>query len=421
MAEKNETKDPLYGIKLAEWRYGLIAPVILGTRNEPSDAAYYRKLTEKPIKYYDGSDIQLKLPSLARWVYDYRVGGFENLKPKVRSDKGDARVLTDEAINRLKEIMTQHPKLKGKQIYDQLVEEGYISYHTSVRSVQRYIKNHNLRNPVYQEKKERKAFEAEFFGDIWQADTCYFPHIREDGKIKRTYCMGIIDDHSRMIVASEIFTEDSAINFQSLLKKAISTYGIPKKLFLDNGAPYANGQLSLICGNLGVVLIHAAVRDGAAKGKIEKFWRRSKEQFLYKQDMENIKDLDNFNDLYLEFIHNYNHTGHQGINNEIPYSRYFDSPKLRSPESEDWLTEAFMNRIVRKVRNDSTISIDSVWYDVPQQFIGSKIEVRYIPNNIDNTIHVFENNASYPVRRTNKVENSKVKRKSNLKIDYSQK
>ena len=421
VAEKNDMNDPLFGVKIAEWRYGLIAPVILGTRNEASDAEYYRKLTEKPIKYYDGTDIQLKLPSLAKWVYDYRQGGFDNLKPKIRCDKGNTRVLTDESINRLKEIIRDHPKLKSQQIYDQLVEEGYLSCKTSVRSLQRYIKNHDLRNPVYQQKKERKAFEAACFGDIWQADTCYFPHIRIDGKLKRTYCISIIDDHSRVIVSSEIFTEDNAFNFQTALKKAISIYGIPKKLFLDNGAPYSNGQLSSICGNLGIVLIHAAVRDGAAKGKIERFWRRCKEQLLYKMDIEEIESLEEFNDVLREYIHKYNHTAHQGINNEIPYTRYFNSPRLRTPESDEWLNEAFMNRIIRRVRNDSTISIDKIWYDVPQQFIGSKIEIRYIPNDIKNTIHIYDNKISYPIRKTNKTENSKTKRKNNLTIDYSQK
>lgn len=421
MAGKNDINDPLYGVKVAEWRYGLIAPVILGTRDEPSDAEYYRKLTEKPIKYFDGSDIQLKLPSLARWVYDYRQGGFDNLKPKIRSDRGSTRVLADETIERLKTIMSEHPKLKGKQLYDQLIEEGYISNRTSVRSIQRYIKNHDLRKTVYQEKKERKAFEAENFGDIWQADTCYFPHIKVDGKLKRTYCVSIIDDHSRVIVGSEIFTEDNAFNFQTVLKNAISIYGIPKKLFLDNGSPYSNGQLSSICGNLGIVLIHAAVRDGAAKGKIERFWKRSKEQLLYKLDMDKIENLDEFNDLFREYIHKYNHTVHQGINNEIPYSRYFNSPRLRVPESDDWLNEAFMNRITRRVRNDSTITIEKTWYDVPQQFIGSKVEIRYIPNDIKNTIHIYDNNVSYPIRKTNKTENSKTKRKTGLMLDYSQK
>ena len=36
---------------------------------------------------------------------------------------------------------------------------------------------------------------------------------------------------------------------------------------VDNGAPYSNEQLSLICGSIGTALIHNRPRDGASKGK----------------------------------------------------------------------------------------------------------------------------------------------------------
>ena len=52
---------------------------------------------------------------------------------------------------------------------------------------------------------------------------------------------------------------------QSVLKAAVATSGIPAKLYTDNGAPYVNDQLSLICGAIGTVLLHTKVRDGASK------------------------------------------------------------------------------------------------------------------------------------------------------------
>ncbi len=53
-----------------------------------------------------------------------------------------------------------------------------------------------------------------------------------------------------------------------MLKQAVSTYGIPDRLYTDNGSPYIDKQLSLICGSIGTVLLHAPVRDGAAKAEV---------------------------------------------------------------------------------------------------------------------------------------------------------
>ena len=77
-----------------------------------------------------------------------------------------------------------------------------------------------------------------------------------------------------------------------------------------------------------------------------------------------------------------------------------------------------MNRVQRRVNNDATISIDKTSYDVPMQFIRQKVEVRYLPDDMDSA-YIYYENIKYSIRKTNKVENGKTKRKSPLNIDYS--
>ena len=406
-------------IAVAQWRFGLIAPVIQNTYLEVSEMAYYRRVTEQPLARPDGIEVQLSPNTLQKWTSEYRRYGFEALIPKERADKGSTRVLTPEAEEEIRRVLEKFPRLKGQQICDHLKENGFSANTLSPRSVQRYIRNHDLRNPVYRQEKDRKAFEAEEFGDIWQADTCYFPYITEDGKPRRTYCICILDDHSRLVVGSEMFYEDTAANFQKVLKDAIARFGIPRKLLLDNGAPYSNEQLSLICGTLGIVIVHARPRDGAEKGKQERYWRRVKEQLLFGMDTSEIHSLKQFNEIYADYVHRYNHSFHQGINGK-PYERYEHSAaKLRRPESEEWLNTSFMNRVTRKVKGDATVTIDKIQYDVPQQFIRSKVEIRYVPHDMS-TACVYSNGQKYPIRKTNKVENSKTRRAtSNLSLDYS--
>lgn len=77
-----------------------------------------------------------------------------------------------------------------------------------------------------------------------------------------------------------------------------------------------------------------------------------------------------------------------------------------------------MNRVTRRVNNDATIKIDKVHYDVPMQFIKQRVEIRYLPDEMENA-YIYYEKVKYSIRKTNKVENGKTKRKNLLNIDYS--
>jgi hypothetical protein len=92
--------------------------------------------------------------------------------------------------------------------------------------------------------------------------------------------------------------------------------------------------------------------------------------------------------------------------------------KIRVPESEDWLNECFMNRVRRKVRNDSTLSLQNVQFDAPMQFIRQTVEVRFLPDALSEA-YIFEGGVRYPLKRTDKEANSRVKREKVPTVDYS--
>ena len=160
-------------------------------------------------------------------------GGMEALTPKTRCDKGGTRVITPEAEQEIRRIRREYPRLNATQIREKLVQDAILPATVSVSSVQRYIKKNGLRGAAGTEQKDRKAFEEAYFGGMWQADTCYLPYIKEDGRSRRTYLIMILDDHSRMIVGGRLFYQENAANFQKVLRDAIAAYGIPQKLYVD--------------------------------------------------------------------------------------------------------------------------------------------------------------------------------------------
>lgn len=404
---------------IAQFRFALIAPVVQGLYPDASATAYYKRVTEAPLTLPDGSTVQYNYKTLEKWKSLYTRGGLDALMPNTRSDKGIPRVLNEDAIAEIFRVKEAFPRMNATQIYEHLMKESFIPASVSVDSVQRFIRHNDLKSARDPNLRDRKAFEEDEFGKIWQADTCYLPYITEDGRSRRVYCIMIIDDHSRLLVGGELFYSDNAYNFQKVLKNAIATYGIPDKLYVDNGCSYSNEQLSMICVSLGTLLLHTKVRDGASKGKVERHFRTLKERWLYTLDIDSITSLAQFNSLLKDYMRTYNTTFHRGIDG-VPLERYQASCNHpRRPQSREWLDDCFYNRISRKVRKDSTISIDKVSYDVPMQFISAKVEVRYLPGDMENAFILFENK-KFPIRKTNRVDNCRARRNNSLPaIDYS--
>jgi len=237
--------------------------------------------------------------------------------------------------------------------------------------------------------------------------------------LRKTYLIMLLDDRARMIVAAAILFSDSSVNLQALLKQAVAAYGVPHKLWVDNGGAYINHQLEFICDSIGTLLLHTQIRDGAAKGKIERMFRTAKETWLYGLDPSTITSIEDFNASLAEFVRTYNLAKHSAIG-EPPMDRYLRSrERIKTPQSYEWLQECFFHRHRRKVRNDATVSINKTYFDVPMQFIGQTVEVRYMPDR-PGSAFILHDKKRYPLRLTNKVENGRTKRVK-YHLDYGKK
>ena len=417
-AMRKDTETLKHDAEVAQFRFALIAPVIQGLFPDASATAYYKRVTASPLTLPDGSTVSYSYKTLEKWKSLYSRGGLDALMPTVRSDKGISRALNDEAIAEIYRVKKEHPRMNATQIHGHLIKESFLPAAVSVDSVQRFIRFNDLRSARDPNLRDRKAYEEDAFGKIWQADTCYLPHITENGQTRRVYCIMIIDDHSRLLVGGELFYNDNACNFQKVLKSAIAAYGIPDKLYVDNGCSYSNEQLSMICVSLGILLLHTKIRDGASKGKVERHFRTLKERWLYTLDISSITSLTQFNTMLRDYMRSYNTTFHRGIGS-TPLDRFQASKDHpRRPQSAQWLEDCFYNRITRKVRKDSTITIDSVCYDVPMQFISAKVDIRYLPDDMTSA-YILADDKKFPIRRTNRNDNCHTRRNNLPPIDYA--
>lgn len=402
---------------IALFRFAIIAPLINDSFSERSKSEFCRNVATREHTLPDGKVVLFSAATIKHWYLNYKKHGIDGLVPKTRKDLGKTRNLTTDAIRKIHEIKAQFPHITGKLVYQKLVQEGYIKVtKTSLSTVLRYIRDNNLKRSQI-DPKDRRAFEMEFANDCWQSDTSHGPVITVNGKKRQTYLITFLDDASRLILHGEFFFNDNAVNIQKVFKKAIAKYGVPKKLFVDNGKSYKNDQIGFICASLGTVLIYSAPYSPESKGKIERSFRTIKDNWMNGINWNSYNSLNELNaDFAIYLTDGYTNSIHSALG-VTPLTRFMkDNDKFKFIPNE-LLDDHFLHRLTRKVRTDSTISINNKFFEVPARFIGLRINIRFSPTNPD-VAFIFDKDGKSvcEIKPLVRVDNSKVKRSS---IDYS--
>lgn len=406
--EKNQEK----GI----FKFSIIAPLINGTHGFDTIEQYLSFASSKSYEF-DGKEKKYSKSCIRSWYTKYLKYGIEGIEGKTRSDYKNSRKLSLEAIEKIEELRRSFPKITGVAIYKKLVEESYIlKKEVSLSTIHRYLKKNNLKaNQVC--NIERRMFEMEHVNDCWQADTSYGPYLLIGKKKYRTYIIMFIDDKSRMVMGFDVFLEDTAIHMQSVFKNAIKTYGKPKRLFVDNGGPYDNKQLSYICASLGIELIHAKPYTPEAKAKQERLFRTIKDGWMNCTNWNDFKSLEDVRNSLSEFLYKEYINKQHSVTKETPNERWHQEFKNIVFLEEDKIESSFLHREKHKVRNDRTIKFKNEYYEVPFEYVGKTIETRYLPTNLE-VLFLYEGNKKiYEIKKVDKIANSKSKRQD--KIDYS--
>jgi hypothetical protein len=190
----------------------------------------------------------------------------------------------------------------------------------------------------------------------------------------------------------------------------------------DNGAPYANAQLTGACGRIGCVLIHTRVRDGASKGKVERANRALRNELLNNLDPSLRLTLAELNDLLAGWVLRHNSRPHSAHGMAPAAAWAADAARVppRMPESEAWLDEAFTCREVRRVHKDASVFVQRVRFEAPACLIGAKAEVRWVPGDLTRAWCALEDGSLREMRPTDRAANSRARRDNAYSIDWSE-
>ncbi len=401
---------------IALFKYGIIIPLINNTHGFRTQKEYINFVVQEK-REINGKIYKLTSSNIYKWLNIYRKYGIKGLESKTRSDYKTSRKLNPTITDRIIKLREEYPHITGTAMYKKLIEEQLIQEASvSLNTLLRFIKNNNLKaNQIT--NIERRMFEMEYCNDCWQADTSSGPYIKINNIKYKTYIIMFIDDKSRMVMGFDIYFNDNAINMQRVFKEAIKTYGRPKKLFVDNGGPYDNKQLSYICASLGVELIHAKPYSPESKAKQERLFRTIKDGWMRCTDWNTFSTLEDIKkSLEIFLTDNYINKVHS-VTKETPLDRWHKDYNYITFIEEEKIEEAFLHKAFNKVRLDRTIKLNNEYYEIPFKYVGQTIELRYNPNNLEK-LYLYENDIKVcEILKVDKIANGKSKRQNG--IDYS--
>ncbi len=327
----------------------------------------------------DGNPRKFAWRTVDAWFYRYKKYGITGVTNHPRRDKGQARKVTpEELLEAINAVLPHFKKDYTKMsVYRKCIEKGLLQQsQISQTTFFRLVREYELMKPDIELNKRRLAFSMQYANQLWQADTMVGPYISDGSAHKQARLIAFIDDASRVICHGEFFFEENIDNLVKAFKAAFYKRGIPEQLLVDNGSIYASQEITLICARVGCILRHTAVRDAAAKGKIERFFKRVRDQFLCVQ--LDLSSLEALNRQFTEWVESsYNMTEHSAIG-MTPINRFgMDLPRIRFLPPSDANDELFYAEAERKVKKDNTFSFRNKRYETPVDLRDKEIQIRY--------------------------------------------
>jgi transposase InsO family protein len=328
----------------------------------------------------EGIPRQFTWRTISTWLCRYRKHGVTVMENKPRADKGKTRKVKPEDIQEA--IQGVLPKVHGvakkSVLYRLCIEQGLLNRSQVARTTfYRLVNTFELLKPEAQSSnKVRAAFAKAHANEMWQADTLYGPYVQIEGRPVQTRLIAFLDDASRVCCHGQFFPAENVDTLIEALRAAFYKRGVPACLYVDNGSIYTSKEIIQICARVGCLLAHTPVRDGAAKGKIERFFRTAREQFLALElDLSSLESLNRQFTLWVE--EQYNAQLHSVLGMS-PLDRFaLDRNRIRFLPPNEANDELFFVEEDRHVRADNTFSFQAVRFEAPRHLPDRTIQVRF--------------------------------------------
>jgi len=223
------------------------------------------------------------------WIYElvsrYRQGGYPTIEPRSRRPRSCAHAVGPKVqaiVLKVRRDLVRAGHDAGAQTIVRHLARRLKYTAPSVTTVWRILHRHGLITPQ-PHKRPRSSFTrfaAQLPNELWQTDATHWA--LGDGTTAEI--VNLIDDHSRLALASVAFPTVKAADVVEVFFTAAGVHGLPAALLSDNGAVFSGGRVLLESelARLGIRCIHSTPYHPQTCGKVERFHQTQK-RFLAKQ------------------------------------------------------------------------------------------------------------------------------------------
>jgi putative transposase len=351
----------------------------------------------------DGRRVRISRDTLDRWIRAWRRGGFDALVPDPR--RSSPR-LPAEVIEMAVALKRENMDRTAAQV--RRILRAQMGWSPGERTLQRHFAQDPLiaaqlgaiaaggrdASAVFGDTVLGQSvfgrFEADRPNELWTGDALHGPRIGG----RKTYLFAFLDDHSRAIVGHRFGFAEDTVRLAAALRPALGSRGVPEGVYVDNGSAFVDAWLLRACAKLGIRLIHSTPGRPQGRGKIERFFRTVREQFLVEITGESsgeptdqapsgagrhaVGDLIELNRLFTAWVEQVYHRRAHSETGQAPLSRWSAGGPFPLPTPAA-LAEAFCWEAHRTVAKTATVSLQGNTYQVDPVLVGHRVELVFDP------------------------------------------
>lgn len=389
------------------FRYRLISPLLDPAASAADRRDFWQYLHDHPPTNPFGHPWVPSTRVIRHYCQRYREGGFDALRPARRADWGSRRAIPPDLWAQAVAFKQEVPERSATQVLA-LLTAWCASVAGDPAAVARIspstLYRHWHRAGITRRRlhaaapKRYRRWEAPAPGALWQTDVMNGPYLPDPtaddpDRTRATYCLMLLDDYSRRIVAGRFVWHADSETLEQLLAEAWQRWGVPEKLYTDNGGIYVSHRLEIVLARLAVRLTHTPPYTPSGKGKQERIWGHIQSSFLPELRVQPAESLGQLNTWFSAWCDEHYHRRVHGETGETPLQRWGTGGVHRALSWEA-LRAALRQQVERVVDKTGQVHWRGQRWIVPEGLWQVKVQLRFTQDTAD-TVEVWFEDTYY--------------------------
>lgn len=308
-------------------------------------------------------------PTGDKWIERWHEGqAMADHSRRPHHSPGRSAAALEQQVVQLRE---RHPAWGARKLHSVLARRGLAV--PCVSTVHAILQRHGLIEA--QESAKHRAFvrfEHPRPNDLWQMDFKGHVGLSTGG---RCHPLTVLDDHSRFSLCLQALPDEQGSGVQASLRSTFRRYGLPRRMVMDNGAPWGNSPdhpytpLGVWLMRLGIRVGHSRPYHPQTLGKDERFHRSLKAEVLGRRCFADLRQAQDGFDGW-RALYNFERP-HESLDMQVPATRY----QISATAFPETLPVAHYEHgvQVRRVQQHGWISFGGHHYRVPKAFYGQSL------------------------------------------------